>query len=258
MEAKKSPQANLEKSRKSFLLIGVAVSTSMVLMAFEWSSVNYKNNLTSNAEEVPYDIPFSDNVEVEVLKPKMPENSKPIERNNEIIEVTEETDLEIEKIIDEDEKDILEDIPDLTFKNPNDNEPYDNVIPKEDLDDPNEILEFGPDIRVPFYNYCKDDSYNEKIQCISNEIHKSIGKGLRNITSYQIEECKKPKMYVKFVINKEGLIEGLEIAGEEFYNKEIVKMVKKSMLNVPQMNPAIKNGKPVNVYFSIPINFQIQ
>ena len=65
-------------------------------------------------------------------------------------------------------------------------------------------------------------------------------------------------MYVQFVIGKEGLIEDLKIAGEENFNKAIVKMVKKSMTEVPQMHPALLNGKPVRVYFSIPINFNVQ
>jgi len=116
----------------------------------------------------------------------------------------------------------------------------------------------GDNIDVPYYDYCKDQTYNEKIACISKEIHQSINKGLVNITTYQIETNKASKMYVQFVIGKDGLIQDLEIAGEENFNKSIVKMVKKSMSNVPQMFPAMKNGMPVSVYFSIPINFNIQ
>jgi hypothetical protein len=81
---------------------------------------------------------------------------------------------------------------------------------------------------------------------------------LTNITAYQIETNKKKKMYVQFVIGKEGLIEDLKIAGEEIFISAIVKMVKNSMSNVPQMHPALLHGKPVRVYFSIPINFNVQ
>ena len=253
MEAKKSNKANIERRRKSFLLIGTAVATSFVLMAFEWSSVSYKTELTSLVEERPYIIPLIDPI-IEVIKPAAPIAPIVEKVNNEIIEVVENI-VDIKN--DDNNKEEIEVIvppKDLTFQK---NEgKYDNFI--DDVEGVEKIETLGPSIKVPYYDYCKDDSYNEKIQCISNEIHKSIGSGLANVTSYQIESCKKSKMYVQFVINKEGQIEELKIAGEENFNKEIVKMVMKSMVSVPKMNPALKNGKPVSVYFSIPINFNVQ
>ena len=252
MEAKKSNKANLEGRRKSFLLIGTAVATSFVLMAFEWSSVSYKTELTSQVDEIPYEMPFTD-FEIEVIKPAVPVAAKNETVNNEIVEVVEHI---IENKKEEESEEVTLEIPDLVELFKKKDQPYDKFIT---VDEGPEIIEpLGPSIKVPFYDYCKDDTYEQKIQCISNEIHKSIGSGLANITTYQIESCKKNKMYVQFVINKEGQIESLNIAGEENFNKEIVKMVKKSMISVPKMNPALKNGKPVSVYFSIPINFNVQ
>ncbi len=256
MENKKSQSANLEKSRKSFLLIGFAIASAFVLMAFEWSSVNYKESLEAKTNNHPYEIPFTAPTEILYLTDPV-EQPKAEEFNNEIVEVTEDIVEGVEEK-DNEETEIIVPPMTSTFMSPWDLDST-NTISKIDYT-PKGPVNIGPgtNIDVPYYDYCKDQTYDEKIACISKEIHKSINDGLTNITTYQIETNKAKKMYVQFVIGKDGLIQDLEIAGEENFNKSIVKMVKTSMKNVPQMFPAMQNGTPVSVYFSIPINFNIQ
>lgn len=258
MENKKSISANLEKSRKSFLMIGVAVATGLVLMAFEWSTVSYKSSLEAKNNDDPYEMPFTAPDDIIILIDAVEKPAAIKEKNIDIIEVTEKTDeIETEKDIDEDiEVDLKSLLTELKRDNPADNRTTTTVAPI-DLTDP-EPLNMGPSIKVPYYDYCADESYEDKIACISKEIHKSINKGMSSVTTYQIESNKKSKMYVRFVIGKDGLIEDLTIAGEENFNKSIVKMVKKSMTKVPQMHPALFEGKPVRVYFNIPIKFNVQ
>lgn len=258
MENKKSKSANLEKSRRAFLMIGLAIATGLVLMAFEWNTITYKESLEAKNNDTPYDIPFTAPTEITYLIEPV-EQPKVEDVNNEIIEVTEDI-VEAVEEKDNDDEVIEITVPPITtkFKSPWDLDST-NTVSTIDYT-PKGPVNLGPgtNIDVPYYDYCKDQSYDEKIACISKEIHKSIGEGMSNVTAYQIETNKASKMYVQFVIGKDGLIQDLEIAGEENFNKSIVKMVKESMTKVPQMFPAMKNGMPVSVYFSIPINFNIQ
>lgn len=257
MENKKSKSANLEKSRKSFLLIGFAVASAFVLMAFEWSTVSYKQNLAAKNIEDSYDIPFTQPEEIEIIRPEQPKPKKSETFSKEEVIVTEDIVEKVTEEVKEKETDISDLLDQLKIDNPNDNRKT-SFVDEEDLVDPEEPIILGPSIKVPYYDYCEDQTHEEKIACISKEIHQSINKGLADITVDQIMSNKAKKMYVKFVISKDGLIKDLEIAGEENFNKSIVKMVRNAMTTVPQMHPALLQGKPVNVYFSIPINFNIQ
>ena len=257
MEQKKSNSASLEKSRKAFLLIGVSVSTALVLMAFEWSTVSFKKGLEAKNNDDAYIIPFTAPDEIIILTDEEPKPIATEKVNNEIVEVTEEVEELIEVKEEVEEIDFTEVLSQSKIDNPADKRKT-TTVSSEDLVNTNEPVNLGPSIKVPYYDYCVDESYEEKIACISKEIHKSINNGMAGVTAYQIESNKKSKMYVRFVIGKEGLIEDLTIAGEENFNAAIVEMVKKSMTKVPQMHPALLEGKPVRVYFNIPINFNIQ
>ncbi len=257
MEHKKSKSANLNKSRKAFFMIGLAVASSFVLMAFEWNTITYKSEMESQVTESPYDIPFTQPEEIEIIRPEQPQPKKVEKFNQEEVIVTEDIVEKVTEEVEEKKVDFKTLLDQLKMDNPNDSRKT-SFVDQGELDNDDEPVNMGPSIKVPYYDYCAEQSYEEKIACISKEIHKSIGDGMSNVTAYQIETNKKSKMYVQFVIGKEGLIEDLKIAGEENFNKAIVKMVKKSMTEVPQMHPALLNGKPVRVYFSIPINFNVQ
>ena len=55
MEAKKSDKANLEKTKTMFTLLGLVISISIVILAFEWKSYDEKEEamqLTQVVQEV--------------------------------------------------------------------------------------------------------------------------------------------------------------------------------------------------------------
>ena len=61
---------------------------------------------------------------------------------------------------------------------------------------------------------------------------------------------------VKFVVNKEGNLSGVEFLSQtdEVFKKEIVRVLNK----MPRWKPGSQHGRPVAVYYTIPIIFQVQ
>lgn len=83
-----------------------------------------------------------------------------------------------------------------------------------------------------------------------------------NIMMNSIIEFSDKEMYnrviVRFVVNKEGIVEQVEIDRAGDYcppcNKEALRLVK----SMPKWSPGMVNGQPVAMYFRLPIIFAVQ
>jgi protein TonB len=83
-----------------------------------------------------------------------------------------------------------------------------------------------------------------------------------NINLNEVIEFSKKEMYnkvfVQFVVNKEGLIEDIKIMKASAHcppcNKEAIRLV----ASMPQWKPGKVNGKAVSMYFTLPLIFAIQ
>jgi protein TonB len=66
------------------------------------------------------------------------------------------------------------------------------------------------------------------------------------------------RVIVRFVVNKEGIVEQVEIDRAGDYcppcNKEALRLVK----SMPKWSPGMVNGQPVAMYFRLPIIFAVQ
>jgi periplasmic protein TonB len=64
------------------------------------------------------------------------------------------------------------------------------------------------------------------------------------------------KIYVKFVIKKDGSIDDIQVikGSHEKLNEEVIRVIKL----MPKWVPGLQNGKPVDVYFTLPINIHPQ
>jgi protein TonB len=62
------------------------------------------------------------------------------------------------------------------------------------------------------------------------------------------------KVIASFVVSKTGNIENIKIvnAGRPDLNKEVLRVINK----MPLWKPGLQNGKPVSVYFNLPVTFQ--
>lgn len=74
---------------------------------------------------------------------------------------------------------------------------------------------------------------------------------------YPTQDCVKGKVYLKFLVNKEGNISNIEvlrgIKGYPEFEREAIRVVKK----MPPWIPGKQNGKAVSVWFTLPISFSL-
>jgi TonB family protein len=63
------------------------------------------------------------------------------------------------------------------------------------------------------------------------------------------------KVYVKFVVTKEGNINSVEVV--KGINPLMDKEAKRLIQNMPKWSPGIMDGKPVPCYFLLPVHFNI-
>ncbi|MFY8127056.1 MAG: energy transducer TonB [Chitinophagaceae bacterium] len=86
--------------------------------------------------------------------------------------------------------------------------------------------------------------------------------GLEALKSFMIRNLKQPDdidegtkivVIAKFVVDKSGSIEQIEIvqSGRDDLDEEVKRVIKK----MPHWKPGIQSGKPVDVYFKLPITF---
>lgn len=88
-------------------------------------------------------------------------------------------------------------------------------------------------------------------------------RGLRSYIAYQLRYPALARefgiegiVYVRFKINTKGKVENAEVVGKvhELLDKEALRVVN----SLPKWEPANKDGKPVNVYYTVPIGFTIK
>jgi protein TonB len=83
-----------------------------------------------------------------------------------------------------------------------------------------------------------------------------------NIRMDSIVEFSDKEMYnkvlVRFLVNKKGIIDHVVIIKAQDYcppcNKEALRLVR----SMPKWTPATLNGRPVSMYFTLPIIFSVQ
>ncbi len=120
-------------------------------------------------------------------------------------------------------------------------------------------------LEAPKYDNEKTTSDNEKVFLIVEEMPKFEGghEGLKNFITNNLkypEEAKKNgvtgKVYVRFAVNKEGMVEKSEIARgvSPSLDAEALRVIN----SLPKWTPGKQKGKPVAVYYTVPIKFALK
>jgi protein TonB len=229
MELKKSPKVDLESKRNVYLMIGLVVSLGIVLLAFEWTAKPSKvDSLGSvNALDVEEEIiPITR--EQEIKPPPPPPPPKVIEVLN---IVDDEADIDDELQIDDTEA------------------------------DDNTLINVAPVISA------KEEEEEEEAQVffIVEDMPEFPG-GEMALRTYIANAIKYPviaqengiqgKVYVTFVVGKDGSVNNASIARgvDPSLDKEALRVIN----TLPKWKPGKQRGKPVNVSYTVPINFQLQ
>jgi protein TonB len=228
MELKKAPKADMESKKNVFFMIGLVLSLGIILLAFEWTAKPSKaDSLGSiNALDVEEEIiPITR--EQEIKPPPPPPPPKVVEILN---IVDDDVDIEDELHIDTeaDDRTLITVAPVISAKPEEEEEEAQVFFIVEDMP------EFpGGEMALRTY--------------IANAIKYPVIAQENGIQG---------KVYVTFVVGKDGSVSNASIARgvDPSIDKEALRVVN----TLPKWKPGKQRGKPVNVSYTVPINFVLQ
>jgi protein TonB len=229
MELKKSLKADLEGKRNTFLLIGLVVALGVTLLAFEWTTKPAKAESLGSiqTQEVEEEIiPITR--EQEVKPPPPPPPPKVIEVLNIV-----EDDVEIE----------------------------DELAIEDSEADETTVIDVAPVIETAV----EEEEEEAQVFYIVEDMPEFPGgdlalrKYIANSIKYPViaqENGIQGKVYVTFVVGKTGKVTNASIARgvDPSIDKEALRVVN----SLPPWKPGKQRGKPVNVSYTVPINFVLQ
>lgn len=224
MRIKKSAKANLEKRRGVFFQIGLIVSLSMVLLAFEWTTIR-SHTIDLNRMERGELIEEWAEVTVHKKKPEMPKPQiiRPIL-------VTDDTE------IDDDDITIDVEVTGQTVNTIN--------LPVDDIE---EIVDEEP---VPLYNVEKWPEFPGGVSAMMKFLSDNL-KYTSTARSINLEGT----VYVSFVIWKDGSIRRVKI--ERSIGAGLDEEVLRVVGLMPNWTPGIQNGRSVSVIYNLPVKFKL-
>ncbi len=221
METKKSKRASLENYRTIFLQIGIILTLSAILFAFEWkTAINHQIDLF-DGEEIDiaeYNIPRTPRKE-EKRKVKPP---TPLEQ---IIIADDDVVIEDEPLFKDEEEWTENDFPEW-------------IEPEEEVDEPIFFAEVMPTFQGKGVSYFR--TY------IANNI---------KFPRTAIENGIAGTVFVEFVVDKDGSISDIKVIRDvhPIVDEAVIEVIK----NSPKWEPGINNGKFVKVKFTIAIKFDL-
>ena len=229
MELKKTPKADLENKKQLYFMIGLVFALGITLVGFEWTSKPDKANSLGSVSAVAVEeeiIPITREMEV---KPPPPPPPKVVEVLNIVADdVKIDDELKIEDS-EADDKTLIDVAPVVSAKEEKEEEGASEVFfIVEDMP------EFpGGDLALRAY--------------IANQIKYPVIAQENGIQG---------KVYVTFVVGKDGSVSNATIARgvDASLDKEALRVVS----TLPKWKPGKQRGKPVNVSYTVPINFQLQ
>ncbi|MFC0876523.1 energy transducer TonB [Saccharicrinis sp. FJH2] len=224
MDIKKSPKANLEKSKMMFIQLGLVIVLGFMFIAFEWSQSDVSDvDQFQMQEEVLEEEAIPVTRQEQVQPPPPP----PPPKISEVLNIVDnDVELEEELIIEDTEIDEDTEV-DFVDINTEDEEIDENVV--------FQIVEKMPSFPGGEAAMMKFLSDNIKYPTIAQE------NGIQG------------RVYVNFVVSKTGEISNIKVVRgvDPALDQEAIRVVK----SMPKWEPGEQRGKPVNVSFMLPINF---
>lgn len=223
MELKKTPQADLDRNKGLFMLIGLVLVLGILLTAFEHrtgdgnvASLGVLGDANLEEEIIPI-------TRQEEVKPPPPPKQKVIE----VIEIVED-DVEIEE--------------ELEMEDSEADETTEVEVIEIEEEESDEVFQFAVIEDKPEFPGGMDKL---------NHFLNSTAKFPQIAKENGIEG----KVYVQFVINKKGKVVNVTIARgvDPYLDKEALRVVN----SMPNWKPGKQRGKAVSVSYIVPINFKL-
>ena len=234
MQPKKNPEADLNKNRNLYFVIGLSSVLAVTWGAVEYKSYDRQLNFdgVSMLEDDEDDVPITEQLKT---PPPPPPPPPPAPEVIEIVEDEEEVEETVIESTESDEEMIIEDI----------------VVEDdfEDIDVPFAVIE-----DVPIFPGCESVAKSQRRTCFQDQMNKHIRKNFRYPDIAQ-EMGIQGRVYVNFIIAKDGSITNIRMRGPD---KNLENEAARIIGRLPKMTPGKQRGRAVRVPFSIPITFRLQ
>lgn len=224
MEIKKNPKADLEKYKSIFLMFGFVITFGLVLLAFEWSTSEINASGFGELENVAIEEEIIPITRQEMATPPPP---PPTQQVAEVLNIVEDQ-VEIEE-----EMEIMD-----LESNENTEIKYVAVEEEEEEETIFFIVEEMPEFPGGV-----------------TELQKYIAKNIR-YPQIARENDIKGKVFVRFCVTEKGTVSKVSVARgvDPLLDEEAIRVVK----TLPEWKPGKQRGKSVKVWYTVPINFQLQ
>ena len=226
MEVKKSPKADLEGKKSTWLLVGYVVVLAFMFVAFEWTQRDVKIDTSQAVADVVFEeeiIPITETPEQAAPPPEAPKVAELLEIVDDKADIEETT-----TIINEDNQARVEVkyVPVQVVEE----EPEEQTI--------FEVVENMPDFpggQAALMQY--------------------LAKNIKYPTIAQ-ENGTQGRVIVQFVVNKDGSIVDAKVVRsvDPYLDKEALRVIN----TMPKWKPGMQRGKPVRVKFTVPVMFRLQ
>jgi protein TonB len=229
MELKKTEKVDLERKKGMFLEIGLVVTLSIILVAFEWTKGESKGDNDQMVQEIQFEDEMMQITRREEPKPEpKPEQPKVAE----VLDIVDD-DVEIED--------------DFNF----DMEATDNT----EYDFTSMIGNDEEEIQEEEVFYIVEDMPTFNGGDPATEFRKYIAQNLR-YPEIAAENGISGRVIVQFAVNKTGsVVDAVVVRSvDPALDKEAIRVVMSS----PKWTPGKQRGKAVKVLFTFPINFVLQ
>ena len=234
MQLKKNPEADLNKNRNLYFVIGLTLVLGVTWGAVEYKSYERKIDLTNGDMLIDdeEDVPITEQIKV---PPPPPPPPPPAPEIIEIVEDEEEVEETVIESTETNEEEIVEIV---------------EVEEEElDIDVPFAVIE-----DVPIFPGCESVAKSQRRACFQEQMNKHIRKNFRYPDIAQ-EMGIQGRVYVNFIISKDGTITNIRMRGPD---KNLENEAARIIGRLPQMTPGRQRGRAVRVPFSIPITFRLQ
>ena len=228
MEVKKSPKADLESKKSTWLLIGYVVVLAFMFVAFEWTERDIKIDTSQALSDLVFEeemVPITEQ-EQKIEVPPPPE----VPAAAEILDIVDD-DADVEETI---------------------------IASSEEV---------GQAVEVKYVpvQVVEEEPEEQEIFDVVEKMPEFPG-GNAALMSYLAKNIKYPtiaqengtqgRVIVQFVVNKDGSIVDAKVARsvDPYLDKEALRVIN----SMPKWNPGMQRNKPVRVKYTVPVVFRLQ
>ena len=232
MEVKKSPKADLEGKRSTWLLIGYVITLAIMFVAFEWSERDVQIDTSQAVADVVFEeeieIPITEQPE-EVTPPPAPVEAPAIVETLTIVD----DDMDVEST---------------------------QIASSEETGQAVEISYVPPTVEE------EEEVAEEEIFEVVEQMPEFPNGGMAGLMQFLSKNIKYPtiaqengtqgRVTVQFVVNRDGsIVDAKVIRGVDPYlDKEALRVIN----SMPKWKPGMQRGEPVRVKYTVPVMFRLR